>query len=362
MLTIDVERSDWPLDELCAFASRDNPKRAFLVVSKILGRHLPTRPAVMRASFRDLAARVPRDVPGPVLVIGMAETAICLGQGVHEELLRQTGRDDLLYLHSTRQILDHPILCKFEEPHSHASSHIVYKPSVLDGEFAQPRSLIIVDDEISTGTTISNLARALVVALPTIETIVAVTLANWSSDSRWALQTARACEIVSLLTGSLKCEAVVRPDVRDRAFDAAAVALGMMHRHHNFGRLGRHDVADDGDWHAEQIHYPPHTRLRVLGTGEFTYPSFRLAELLESRGHDVVIQSTTRSPVQINDVIRSKLEFKDNYGTDVPNYVYNVDPSDDRVTLICHETPLGSIDPSLVELLRAQTIAFGEGM
>jgi Phosphoribosyl transferase/TRSP domain C terminus to PRTase_2 len=345
LLTVNVTRADWALDDLCAFAARDNPRRAFLVVSKVLGRHMPTRPSAMRASFRDLAAMLPEDLPGPVLVIGMAETAICLGQGVHEELLRRSGRDDILYLHSTRQLLDHPELCRFEEPHSHASSHIVYRPDALDGAFAHPRSLIIVDDEISTGTTIANLAKAMVAALPSIERLVAVTLTDWSLGRDWPARLSPECETFSLLSGKLSMTTVADAPVETKAFNKAAPALGTMHQHHNFGRLGRADVADEGDRLAETQAFAPQSRIRVLGTGEFTYPSFRIAERLEQMGHDVVMQSTTRSPVQMSDVIRHKMSFADNYATAVPNFLYNVDPAEPRATLICHETPDGSVDP-----------------
>jgi hypothetical protein len=362
-LDVRVAHSRWPLDDLCAFAARDNPRRAFLVVSKVLGRHIPARPSTMRASFRDLTALVPDDLAGPVLVMGMAETAICLGQGVHEELLRRSGRDDLLYLHSTRQLLDHPILCRFEEPHSHASSHIVYRPETL----APPRTLIIVDDEISTGTTIVNCARAMIAQLPQIERVIAVTLADWSGGAEWLENIGRPGEIVSLLAGSLRCDSRIAPPPpaavpgRGAGFDRAAVALGTMARHRNFGRLGRSDVADEGDPLIGRLaDLPPGSALRVLGTGEFTYPAFRIAELLERQGHDVVMQSTTRSPVQPSAVIASKLSFHDNYGTDVPNFVYNVDLADRRATVICHETPPGSVDPQLVSLLGARLLAFGD--
>lgn len=359
-LTVDVARSDWPLDDLCVFAARDNPRRAFLVVSKVLGRHMPAKPSVMRASFRDLAALIPDDLPGPVLVAGMAETAICLGQGVHEELLKRSGRADMLYLHSTRQVLDYPILCRFEEPHSHASSHIIYRPDALDDSFAQPRSLVIVDDEISTGTTIKNLAEAMISCLPSLQRVVAVTLADWSLGNEWASNISRPCEVVSLLSGRLEMEAKSKTIAPNKTFDKAATALGTMIQHHNYGRLGRDDVANEGDGLIDRLVLEPNTKILVLGTGEFTYPSFRIAEKLEALGYDVVVQSTTRSPVQMGDVIRHKLSFADNYGTDVTNYVYNVDPSDDRITILCHETPVGSVDPYLVELLNAQLLAFGD--
>ena len=70
------DNSHWKWQDLLGFAERINPKRAFLFVSKVLGRHIPVSPHIMRHAFTDLAKLVPDDLPEPVLVIGMAETAV----------------------------------------------------------------------------------------------------------------------------------------------------------------------------------------------------------------------------------------------------------------------------------------------
>jgi len=357
-VTIDIARADWAFDDLCGFAARDNPRRAFLVVSKVLGRHIPVAPSVMRASFRDLAARVP-DLPGPVIVIGLAETAICLGQGVHEELLRRWDRDDVFALHSTRQHLDRALLARFEEPHSHASRHLLYRPD--DPRAAHARSIVLVDDEVSTGTTLVNLATALTEALPALEQIVVVSLTDWSNGTV-ADRMPRPATAVSLLAGDLRWtpREPRAPSAEPPAFDVAARALGAMATHHNFGRAGRLDIADERDALADTLALPPNSHIRVVGTCEFTYPPFRLAERLEAEGHDVVVQSTTRSPALIGGAIGRRLTFADNYGTPVANYLYNADPAEDRVTLICHETLPDSVDPRLVEALDARTLYFGD--
>lgn len=355
-----VARADWPLDALCAFAARNNPRRAFLVVSKVLGRHIGIAPATMRATFRDLAARLPTNLPGPVLVIGLAETAICLGQGVHEEYLRRTGRSDVLFLHSTRQKLDYPILVRFEEPHSHASSHLIYRPHDVSGEFAAPRSLIIVDDEISTGTTLTNLVAAMISALPSIEAVVAATLTDWSLGHDWMARLGRSAQTVSLLSGTLTWTEPKASQPSDhRHFHTSARALGTITSHRNFGRLGRADIARECDALTSTLRLPPASRVRVVGTGEFTYPPFRVAEVLEADGHDVVVQSSTRSPVHIDGPIGRGLRFADNYGAAVANYLYNADPADGRATILCHETPRGSIDAEAISALSAQTLYFG---
>ena len=360
ILAVRVTHADWPLDALCGFAARDNPRRAFLVVSKVLGRHIGTAPATMRATFRDLAARIPADLPGPVLIVGLAETAICLGQGVHEEYVRRTGREDVLFVHSTRQMLDHPILARFEEPHSHASSHLIYRPNDPGNCFGQPRSLVMVDDEISTGTTLTNLAAATIGALPSIDIVVAATLTDWSADRDWMMRIGRPARTVSLLSGTLDWTGPRgKQSVTHTQFDTAARALGTMAVHRNFGRLGRADVASECDSLAASLTLAPASRLRVVGTGEFTYPPFRIAEALEAAGHDVVVQSSSRSPVHIAGPIACGTRFADNYGTGVANYLYNADPADGRTTILCHETPPGSIDPDVIAALHAQTLYFG---
>lgn len=91
------------LDELFDVAERRNPKRAFLFVSKVLGRHIPVKPSVMRAVYQQLAALFPACDQGPVLFIGMAETAVGFGAGVFDEVRGSVS--DPVYLTSTR----HPV-------------------------------------------------------------------------------------------------------------------------------------------------------------------------------------------------------------------------------------------------------------
>ncbi|MDR6113183.1 MULTISPECIES: phosphoribosyltransferase domain-containing protein [unclassified Sphingomonas] len=349
-LTIRVDHSRWPLEALCDFAARENPKRGYLVVSRVLGRHMAARPSVMRRSVRDLASAIPADMPGPVLVIGLAETAVCLGQTLHEEWQRQTGREDAGFIHSTRQTVDAPLLCRFEEPHSHASAHLIYRPQ-LD-TLACPRSLVIVDDEISTGTTVRNLAAALIAEWPQVERIIVATLTDWTAGTdRWSAMP-RPTGVVSLLRGRLDWTPATDHQA-DPGFEARAGSLGIMATHVNYGRLGRSDSPDTLP--VEPL--PEGTEpLRIIGTGEFTYLPFRLAERLEEAGRDVVVQATSRSPARIGGAMATKLCFGDNYDTGVANYLYNADPADGRANWICHETPIASVDPALIAALDARVL------
>ena len=40
-LHLDIDHADLPPDDLFALGARDNPRRAFLFVSKVLGKHIP---------------------------------------------------------------------------------------------------------------------------------------------------------------------------------------------------------------------------------------------------------------------------------------------------------------------------------
>ena len=211
-LTLDIDQAHWPLSELVDFAERINPRRAFLFVSRVLGRHIPVAPARMQQAFTALAARVPDELPGPVLVIGMAETAVALGAGVHRAL--QSRYPDALYIASTRHpvpaAVQAPLFCEFTEAHSHAPAHLLYgSPNpAIQARLLATRTLILVDDEASTGQTFINLTAALQQSgLSQLETVITATLTDWSQpqtppDLNW--------QAVSLLQGQWRWQD--RPD------------------------------------------------------------------------------------------------------------------------------------------------------
>ena len=162
----DTDNQPYQLEDLLDFAQRINPKRAFLFVSKVLGRHIPVAPSTMRGAFTDLANLVPDNLPEPILVIGMAETAVGLSAGVHQAL--QTRYPHALLLNSTRHAQHDDndtdaLLTTFSEDHSHASQHLIYqsKDKITQEQLLASKTLIMVDDEASTGNTCINVVTAL---------------------------------------------------------------------------------------------------------------------------------------------------------------------------------------------------------
>lgn len=160
------------LTELLGLALRRNPKRAHLLVSQVLGKHVPQSPEVVYAAGFGLGERVRallgEDGAAAAVVLGYAETATGLGHCVAD------GLGPAPYLHSTRR----PVpgvepAGGFEEAHSHATSHLLLPedPRLLAGN----GPLVLVDDEFSTGNTVLNTIRDLHARHPARTT--------WSSPS-----------------------------------------------------------------------------------------------------------------------------------------------------------------------------------
>jgi len=102
----------------------------------------------------------------------------------------------------------------------------------------------------------------------------------------------------------------------------------------------------------------PHERVLVLGTGEFMHMAFLLGRALEDSGVDVVVQSTTRSPILQWGAVSHILNFPDNYGEGVENFIYNVTPGQHDHVFICHETPPNAALQQLANAVKGRLFHF----
>ena len=371
------KNESYQLEDLLGFAQRINPKRAFLFVSKVLGRHIPVAPSTMRSAFTDLANLVPEGLPEPILVIGMAETAVGLSAGVHQAL--QTRYPKALLLNSTRHAQHDEnsidtLLTTFSEDHSHASQHLIYQSvdTVTQEQLLTSKTLIMVDDEASTGNTCVNVVTALRNAgLSQLEQVHLTTLVDWSLGQADSDDTiAKRLPNIDfhrhhLLSGAWKWtdapnpEPITMPSVDTTA--AGNQALG------NTGNWGRFPTLSSTDGFASYLasfqtaftHFSNQKdfneallpeRILVLGSNEFVWLPFLLAEWLEkntrldSTHHKVNFSALTRSPIALGGAITTMLSFGDNYGLGMTNFAYNVDPNEWDLIVLCVETATDSVD------------------
>ncbi|MEV6728539.1 phosphoribosyltransferase [Streptomyces sp. NPDC051364] len=359
------------LDELLGLALRRNPKRAHLLVSQVLGKHVPQSPEAVYAAGHGLGERVRAllgDDAASAVVLGYAETATGLGHCVAD------GLGAAPCLHSTRR----PVpgvepAGGFEEAHSHATSHLLLPedPKLLAGS----GPLVLVDDEFSTGNTVLNTIRDLHARHPRGHYVV-VALVDMRSPADRDRLTAFAAELgarvdlIALASGTVhlpegvlaKGQALVEEYEEQGAGSSTAgtgsstaVAAATASAAAPVGRvvLDWPDGVPDGGRHG----FTPEHRARleaalpalarqlagalgaepgrvlVLGNEELMYAPLRLARALEESGAaaEVRFSTTTRSPVLAVDdpgyAIRTRLVFPaHDCPADGPGdrYAYNV--------------------------------------
>ncbi|WP_432130458.1 phosphoribosyltransferase [Streptomyces tendae] len=345
---------DEALTGLLGLALRRNPKRAHLLVSNVLGKHVPQSPSVVHGHGVALGRRV-RDLLGAeaaerAVVLGYAETATGLGHSVAD------GLGSAPYLHSTRR----PIATVaraggFEESHSHATSHLLLPedPALLAGD----GPLVLVDDEFSTGNTVLNTVRALHERYPRKRYVV-VALVDMRSPADagrlddFAREIGARVDLVTTASGTVQLppgvlekgqELVARHETAatEPATEPTAGPTGRGPAAAPSGTVRRvelhwpHDVPDGGRHGFTPAHrarleaalpamaariaeaLPAGARrVLVLGFEELMYAPLRLAHALEQTvGGDVAVRysTTTRSPVLAVDdpgyAIRTRLVF-----------------------------------------------------
>ncbi|MFD7453272.1 phosphoribosyltransferase [Kitasatospora sp. NPDC059827] len=382
------------LPELVGLALRSgNPKRAHLLVSSVLGKHVPQRPAVVHGAGLELGRRV-RELLGPAeagraVVLGYAETATGLGHSVADGL-------DAPCLHSTRRpVPGVPPLGGFEEEHSHATGHLLLPadPELLTGD----GPLVLVDDELSTGRTVLNTIRELHHRHPRGHYVVVALVDLRSAEDRHRLAAAAAelgarLDVVATASGGVdlpedivaRAERLIAaappaapppavepaplvrveldwpaglPDGGRHGFTAhdrerldavlpalagqLAQALGAGAGPVDGAAVGTGAVVgtDAAVGTGAAVDGAERQRVLVLGFEELMYAPLRLAEALAQRfgGDRIRYSTTTRSPVLAVDdpgyAIRTRLVFPAHDdpqdGGSRERYVYNVAPGAD---------------------------------
>ncbi|MFD6103939.1 phosphoribosyltransferase [Nocardia salmonicida] len=351
---------------------RRNPRRAHLLVSTVLGKHVPTDPRVVIGAGNRLGDLV-REVLGDreAVVLGFAETATGLGHCVAARI------DAGCYLHSTRRHESRATtLTGFEEGHSHATSHLLQPaPAAI---FANDLPLVLVDDEISTGDTAIDAVRALHAFAPRSHYVLASlvdmrTPADRAKFEAAAAQLGARIDTVCLASGStvlpsgLIDTVTALPDPRlnpvaDRPGSYGRIELTWPADVPEGGRHGilRSDAAAF-DIALKSVADEVNTRLDaefagrpviVIGHEELMYLPLRLSAELADAGTPTRFQTTTRSPAYVLDEPGYPLRRGFRFTAPEPDpsaqrYLYNAQwPDADPVLLVVIDPPADT--PELV--------------
>ena len=119
----DIDLKENPLDldmkEFFNVALRQNKKRRFLFVSKVLGKHISVDPKkcleLGELLVKEYKRKTVKGTESP-MVIGFAETATALGHSFFDNL-----KEAKYFMHTTREEIEDLRKLEFKEEHSHAT-------------------------------------------------------------------------------------------------------------------------------------------------------------------------------------------------------------------------------------------------
>jgi len=335
-----------PYADAVEIGLRRNTKRAQLLVSRLLGKHVPVPAVTVLAAAAELGAAVRAACAGRTpVVLGFAETATGLGHGV--AAVCAAGGGPAPCLHTTRRPPPPGAdVVRFTEDHSHAVDQSLALTS--DAWLCDDRPLVLVDDELTTGSTAVNAIRALHARWPRRNYVLATLLDCRPPDRQEAVADAVRGLGASLTSVALLHGSIVLPgDVVSRALELAGSLPPGGHPSRSApvpvswldvplagvkatGAQGW-DAADERaaalamDRLASSLPVPRDGRTLVLGDEELMY----LPQLLaRSLGAGVRVSATTRTPAVAADLagypLRTVLAFASTEDGKRPAYAYNV--------------------------------------
>lgn len=357
----------------------NNPKRDFLFVNTVQGKHIPCSPDDTIKMCKELAKLINSAVKNEkILVVGFCETATAIANIIADNLntdsyVIQTTREDIG--EKGKQLLT------FEEEHSHATTQrlMTYANSGCSGtcgcdgacssnckckdtqslDFNDYTYVLFIDDEISTGRTILNFINAFRKTSSVKLKFGVASICNWQSDENREKFRTNGIETFSLLSGKLVGEDTkmfnASSDVElnksndyfnlnDSDYENRTPRISMEGvtgiisgnkfegiRLFEYERLGHKAKADMTNMCGifSSFHKNICTNIRVVGTEEFMYWPIKIAEMLEKDGYSVRVQNTTRS--SIDSIKGSKLGITSKfivpsvYDDNRVNYLYNLD-------------------------------------
>lgn len=393
-LVIDIKKNPYNFspDALFQMAVRINKKRQFLFVSRLLGKHLAVDPAISLGTGTILASMLMETegleghplvkelvqminieipdrklsmnsleykttLPTNTVFIGFAETATGLGHAVFQHF------QNAHYIHTTREeILHTEPSFYFEEEHSHATSHRVY---ATEKTLTDADTIVLIDDEITTGLTLSNLIVALNEAYPGKRYKI-LSILDWRTEAHQRdfinlMKTHHiSAEIITIISGQFKLQNQALIEEKELHYlkskkpfsvfadELLSQEITTNHRSEHAmycsftGRFGLTSELHDemAPWIERFISQLPELQrdkpTLIIGVGENIYLPLRFAL---SFGPNTKVQTTTRSPILAKTEgsypIQHKCKFALPDSKGIDQYLYNLSKIDaDQIIVI----------------------------
>lgn len=353
-IQLTINKSVRHINELFLMAVRkNNKKRNFLFVSKLLAKHIPIAPETLFRACRLPAQQYKEQhrlaldsdkrfvCAKKTLVIGFAETATAMGHAVYD-----CFSGDVQYVHTTRdKVENYAFAFEFKEEHCHAAEQLFFLQK--EEWIKEARDIIIVDDEVTTGKTIRNIIDRIEKYYPG-KSYHIFTFLDWRNQSnREAYAAFSQKQKLSIRFYTLVSGCIDAIDIKDNSVDEAVIhpPIGYCADEHGWqfhycnglpsavssarqgiDRLQRDSMQNLIDAVVQQTtpHLKGHKR-SIIGTGELMYLPMKCAEQFSGIN---LCNATTRSPIIPNNEadygVKRAMRFTAPLDPDRVEYLYNI--------------------------------------
>lgn len=340
----------------------NNSQRDYLLVNPLQAKHIPVSPSKSLRMMREVADKIAPPKEASCAVIAFAETATAIGAAVASSLGPNSS-----YLQTTREDLGNAKALSFTEDHSHAVNQSIDERAlakILDDS----NLLLIVDDEFSTGKTLTHAVGAIKdnLKISSLPEIRAVSVVNRMSEEdrdqarKYGISFLSAVQIApDELVGSVSdlSTQTATPPGESQGGNFETLELTGLVPDPRFGTISKEyeeaclkiaqtTVEEYGPLFARA------TDILVLGTEECMYPALIMGALIESNFSAMVFaHATTRSPIGICQQdgypIANGTKLRSFYDSNRTTYLYNLRRYDLAIVVT---DAIGDIDSATADL------------
>ena len=342
---VTINYLDKPIEDVIKMAKRhNNPKRDFLFVNTILGKHIAVQgrdALMMHRALGDKVYELFKEKGWEnkkVLLVGFAETATALAQNIMFYSLRFKEKFPLNvvgYTQTTREELpsNRYTNIAFEEEHSHATEQKLYFDKELDYDV-----VLFVEDEITTGNTILNFISQFEKYQSGKDYAVASIL-NWQNDKDAKTFSEKGVEVAFLVRGKMKTElpsfSIKEGKEYDLYQDEVNYKANLSLRNNprlpmTVGEFSEYvTFGDNKDKEFSKLISLKDSKKKtlIIGTEENMFVPIFFAIII-----DADVKATTRSPIESSlengYPISSRLKLNSAYESGRVTYLYDMDLGD----------------------------------
>lgn len=326
--------------DLVAIAKRENnTKRAYLVVNRLQGKHIPVSGSTAFSVFDELAESLRSAYSNEkLLLVGFAETATAIGARLAVDL-------QCSYMQTTREQIDNVDYLFFTESHSHATEQKLIKTD-LDKIIENIDRIVFAEDEVTTGNTIMKIIDIISELYGSRVRFGVASLLNGMDEEHLASYEKRSIDVHYLVKTNHGTYTEIADSFKG---DGEYFGKDTEPAEYNIteidGAVNARRLVNGKDYAAacEQLFSEINSKsslnksenLLVLGTEEFMYPALYVASRFEALGINTLCHSTTRSPIvtsrEDNYPLQKRFELASLYDDERRTFIYNLKKYDNVI-------------------------------